>query len=138
MIVATDTSEDFPVPDGNTREFMRSFGVFGVVLVNCNIEYRYEHDESASVSSVMWPIVIPPPRNYFPQPTNPPLETALVEFTLPHDRREMWGSVATTLMILARFERLCVPTDWRLNSMPLSGVADRLRSGSLIMDFLPS
>jgi hypothetical protein len=40
MIVATDTSDDFPVPDGNTREFMRSFGVFGVVLVNCNIEYR--------------------------------------------------------------------------------------------------
>lgn len=40
MIIASDTSEEFPVPDGHIREFLRSFGLFGVVLVNCNIEHR--------------------------------------------------------------------------------------------------
>jgi hypothetical protein len=40
MVIATDTTPEFPVPDGTTREFMRSFGDFGVVLVNCNIETR--------------------------------------------------------------------------------------------------
>ena len=45
MVVATDTSEDFPVPDGATREFLRSFGHFGVVLVNCRIEYRHTTTE---------------------------------------------------------------------------------------------
>lgn len=40
MVIATDSTINFPVPDGATREFMRSFGNFGVVLVNCNIETR--------------------------------------------------------------------------------------------------
>jgi hypothetical protein len=40
MIIASDTSEEFPVPDGQIREFLRSFGLFGIVLVNCHIEHR--------------------------------------------------------------------------------------------------
>jgi hypothetical protein len=32
--------KSFPAPDGLSREFMRSFGAFPVVLVNCNLEIK--------------------------------------------------------------------------------------------------
>ncbi len=40
VVIAGDTATDFPIPDGGSREFLRSFGVFKVVLVNCLMELR--------------------------------------------------------------------------------------------------
>ena len=40
VVIAGDTAEEFPIPDGGSREFLRSFGVFKVVLVNCMMESR--------------------------------------------------------------------------------------------------
>ena len=32
---------NFPVPDGQSREFMRNFGVFPVILVNCELDMAH-------------------------------------------------------------------------------------------------
>jgi hypothetical protein len=40
IVICSDTMKSFPAPDGLSREFMRSFGVFPVVLVNCNLEIK--------------------------------------------------------------------------------------------------
>jgi hypothetical protein len=32
--------KSFPAPDGMSREFMRSFGIYPVVLINCNLEVK--------------------------------------------------------------------------------------------------
>jgi hypothetical protein len=39
-VVASDTSEEFPVPDGGTREYLREFGIFPVFLVNRNLDIK--------------------------------------------------------------------------------------------------
>lgn len=36
-----ENSKDFPVPDGISREFLRSFGDFPVVLVNGELQIKY-------------------------------------------------------------------------------------------------
>lgn len=41
MVICSDTMKSFPAPDGQSREFMRSFGEYPVVLVNCNLELKY-------------------------------------------------------------------------------------------------
>ena len=38
VVIASDTMKSFPAPDGQSREFLRSFGVFSVVLVNCDMQ----------------------------------------------------------------------------------------------------
>lgn len=40
MVIASDTMSDFPVPDGASREFMRSVGNFPVVLVNNHLDCK--------------------------------------------------------------------------------------------------
>ena len=40
IVICSDTMKSFPAPDGLSREFMRSFGVYPVVLVNCNLEIK--------------------------------------------------------------------------------------------------
>lgn len=40
MVICSDTMKSFPAPDGQSREFMRSFGEYPVVLVNCNLELK--------------------------------------------------------------------------------------------------
>lgn len=40
MVVATDSSEAFPVPDGATRQYLSEFGDFPVVLVNRDMQLR--------------------------------------------------------------------------------------------------
>ncbi len=40
MVICSDTTKAFPAPDGMSREFMRSFGTFPVILVNCNVEMK--------------------------------------------------------------------------------------------------
>lgn len=40
VVICSDTMKSFPVPDGSSREFMRSFGNFPVVLVNCELELK--------------------------------------------------------------------------------------------------
>ena len=41
LVLSTDTMIDFPAPDGQSREFLRSFGIFPVILVNCDLEMKY-------------------------------------------------------------------------------------------------
>jgi cytidine deaminase len=41
LVLSTDTMINFPVPDGQSREFLRSFGVFPVILVNCELNMKY-------------------------------------------------------------------------------------------------
>ena len=38
LVIATDTMTDYPVPDGQSREFLRNFGVFPIILVNCDLD----------------------------------------------------------------------------------------------------
>ena len=38
LVIASDTMKSFPAPNGQSREFLRSFGVFPVVLVNCDMQ----------------------------------------------------------------------------------------------------
>lgn len=40
IVVCSDSDFNFPTPDGVTREFMRSFGNFPVILVNDRLEVR--------------------------------------------------------------------------------------------------
>jgi cytidine deaminase len=40
LVIASDTMKSFPTPDGQSREFLRSFGAFSVVLVNCVMENK--------------------------------------------------------------------------------------------------
>ena len=40
LVLSTDTMITFPVPDGQSREFLRGFGVFPVILVNCELDIR--------------------------------------------------------------------------------------------------
>jgi cytidine deaminase len=40
LVISSDTMKSFPIPDGKSREFLRRFGVFPVVLVNCDLEVR--------------------------------------------------------------------------------------------------
>ena len=40
LVICSDTMKSFPAPDGLSREFMRSFGNYPVVLVNCNLEIK--------------------------------------------------------------------------------------------------
>jgi cytidine deaminase len=40
LVLSTDTMISFPVPDGQSREFLRGFGVFPVILVNCELDIR--------------------------------------------------------------------------------------------------
>lgn len=41
LVISTDTMPDFPAPDGQSREFLRSFGIFPVILVNCDLAMKY-------------------------------------------------------------------------------------------------
>ena len=41
IVICSDTMISFPSPDGLSREFMRSFGIYPVILVNCNLEIKY-------------------------------------------------------------------------------------------------
>eukprot|EP01038_Epipyxis_sp_PR26KG_P008402 gene8402-11360_t len=41
LVVCSDTMTSFPAPDGLTREFIRSFGIFPVILVNSNLEIKH-------------------------------------------------------------------------------------------------
>jgi len=45
IVICSDTMISFPSPDGLSREFMRSFGVYPVILVNCNLEIKYTSSE---------------------------------------------------------------------------------------------
>lgn len=40
IVIASDISDVFPAPSGQMREFLRNFGVFPVILVNCHLEVR--------------------------------------------------------------------------------------------------
>ena len=40
LVLSTDTMINFPVPDGLSREFLRSFGTFPVILVNCELNMK--------------------------------------------------------------------------------------------------
>jgi cytidine deaminase len=40
LVLCSDTMKSFPAPDGMSREFMRSFGIYPVVLINCNLEVK--------------------------------------------------------------------------------------------------
>jgi hypothetical protein len=40
IVICSDSSKSFPVPDGQSREFLRTFGVFPVILVNSDLETR--------------------------------------------------------------------------------------------------
>ena len=40
-VIVSDTLEQFPVPDGRTREFIRGYGNFPVILVNANLEIKH-------------------------------------------------------------------------------------------------
>ena len=40
LVIASDTMKSFPVPDGQSREFLRSFGAYCIVLVNCVMENK--------------------------------------------------------------------------------------------------
>jgi len=40
LVIASDTMKSLPTPDGQSREFLRSFGAFSVVLVNCVMENK--------------------------------------------------------------------------------------------------
>lgn len=41
LVICSDTMKSFPSPDGLSREFMRTFGIYPVILVNCNLETKY-------------------------------------------------------------------------------------------------
>ena len=41
MVVASDTMLSFPTPDGSSREYMSAFGIFPVILVNCQLEAKH-------------------------------------------------------------------------------------------------
>lgn len=38
LVVATDSQDDFPVPDGSTRQYLAEYGVFPVFLVNRDLK----------------------------------------------------------------------------------------------------
>ena len=40
LVISTDTMTVFPAPDGRSREFLRSFGIFPIILVNCDLEMK--------------------------------------------------------------------------------------------------
>lgn len=40
LVVATDSEDDYPVPDGETRQHLAEFGAFPVFLVNRKLEIR--------------------------------------------------------------------------------------------------
>jgi cytidine deaminase len=40
LVIASDTMQTFPVPHGNSREFLRTFGNYPVILVNSNMEMQ--------------------------------------------------------------------------------------------------
>lgn len=40
LVLSTDTMTVFPAPDGQSREFLRSFGVFPIILVNCELDSK--------------------------------------------------------------------------------------------------
>ena len=50
LVVASDTMKSFPTPDGSSREFLRSFGVFPVVLINCEMQVK---ETSTQVSDLI-------------------------------------------------------------------------------------
>ena len=41
LVIASDVMTDFPTPTGESREFLRSFGIFPVVLVNSILECKH-------------------------------------------------------------------------------------------------
>ena len=41
LVIASDTSVEFPTPNGQIREFLRSFGIYPVVLVNSTLECKH-------------------------------------------------------------------------------------------------
>jgi len=40
LVICSDTMKSFPVPDGTSRELIRSFGNFPIILTNCDLEIR--------------------------------------------------------------------------------------------------
>ena len=40
IVIASDTMKAFPSPDGASREFLRNFGEFPIILVNCDLEIK--------------------------------------------------------------------------------------------------
>lgn len=40
LVVASDSDDDYPVPDGETRQHLAEFGTFPVFLVNRKLEIR--------------------------------------------------------------------------------------------------
>lgn len=40
LVLSTDTQTIFPAPNGQSREFLRSFGIFPVILVNCDLDMK--------------------------------------------------------------------------------------------------
>ena len=60
LVIATSTDDAFPFPDGRSREFLRGFGVFPVILVNSRLEARHSstHELFPSPPSAMTMTVV--------------------------------------------------------------------------------
>ncbi len=43
LVIASDSMKLFPTPDGQSREFLRTFGVFPVILVNSQLDCKLVH-----------------------------------------------------------------------------------------------
>ena len=58
LVITTDTMKQFPVPDGQSREFMRNFGVFPVILANCDLDMAHTSTQD------LYPLNQPPDQQF--------------------------------------------------------------------------
>ena len=52
IVIAVSSDDNFPFPDGRSREFLRSFGIFPVILVNSKLEAKHTSTQELFPSPV--------------------------------------------------------------------------------------